>query len=99
MSPDPTDFTAFEAAARAAGFDEVLTREWAPSLQLAEHTHPFSVSARVARGEMWLIVDGNDRHMRAGDHFQLAQDVPHAERYGPDGATVWVARRKADRAG
>lgn len=95
MKLDASDLAAFEAAARAAGFDEVLTREWAPGLQLAEHAHPFSVSAHVARGEMWLIVDGNSRHIRAGEDFQLARDVPHAERYGPDGATVWVARRGA----
>jgi quercetin dioxygenase-like cupin family protein len=98
MSLDPNDFATFEAASRAAGFDEVLTREWAPGLQLAEHTHPFTVSARVARGEMWLIVDGGDRHLRAGDEFQLEHDVLHGERYGPDGATVWVARRSAAKA-
>lgn len=33
------------------------------------------------------------RHLHAGDTFMLARDVPHTERYGPDGATYWVARR------
>jgi hypothetical protein len=28
-----------------------------------------------------------------GDDFALERDVPHAERYGADGATYWVGRR------
>jgi hypothetical protein len=32
------------------------------------------------------------QHLKAGDTFRLARDVPHAELYGPQGATVWVAR-------
>jgi hypothetical protein len=28
-----------------------------------------------------------------GDQFTLDHDVPHAERYGADGASYWVARR------
>ena len=46
MSAEPAAFAAFEAEARAAGCDEVLTR-----------------------------------------------DLPHAERYGADGATVGMARQ------
>jgi len=41
-------------------------------------THPFAVQARVVRSEVWLSVGGE----------------PHAERYGADGATFWVARRR-----
>jgi hypothetical protein len=33
------------------------------------------------------------RHLRAGDTFALDAEVPHAERYGAQGATFWVARR------
>jgi uncharacterized RmlC-like cupin family protein len=32
------------------------------------------------------------KHLKAGDFFRLARDVPHAELYGSEGATVWVAR-------
>jgi quercetin dioxygenase-like cupin family protein len=88
-------FHAFEAQALAEGFDEVLEREWAPHAELGLHTHPFSVKALVLRGELWLTVDGDTRHLRPGDRFALDRDVPHAERYGAEGAVYWVARRNA----
>jgi len=88
-------YAGFEAAARAEGFDEVLVREWSPALVLETHRHPFAVKAHVARGEFWLAEGEQVRHLSAGDGFELARDVAHAERYGPQGATVWVARRHA----
>jgi hypothetical protein len=86
-------FTQFEAQARAEGFDQVLERKWAPLVQLDTHTHPFAVKAVVVQGEMWLIEGGHTRHLRPGDTFELGREAPHAERYGPAGATYWVARR------
>lgn len=86
-------FAEFEARARADGFDDVLERRWAAGSVVDTHTHPFAVQAIVAEGEMWLTCDGTTRHLRAGDRFELARDVPHAERYGTDGTTLWVARR------
>jgi quercetin dioxygenase-like cupin family protein len=88
-----TEFSKFEAASRALGFDEVLVREWAPLTVLETHTHPFAVQAVVVAGEMWLTEGAQTRHLVAGDGFELAPDVPHAERYGAAGATYWVARR------
>ena len=46
----------------------------------------------VVEGEMWLTVDGETQHLRPGDRFDLPPGKPHAERYGPEGATYWVAR-------
>ncbi len=86
-------FSAFEAAARARGFDEVLERVWPPLAVLDTHTHPFAVEARVVRGEMWLTVGDSTRHLVPGDSFELAHAEPHAERYGADGAVFWAARR------
>ena len=88
-------FAEFEAAARARGFDEVLERQWAAGTVLDTHTHPFSVEARVVQGEMWLSCGEQTRHLRPGDSFELARNVAHAERYGTEGATYWVARRNA----
>ena len=88
-------FAAFEAEARAAGFDEVLERHWAPNTVLDTHSHPFAVKAVVMQGEMWLSHDGATRHLRPGDGFTLAHEAPHAERDGTDGATFWAARRHA----
>jgi len=44
---------------------------------------------------MWLTVDGVTQHLQPGDRFDLPAGRPHAERYGPQGATYWVARSKA----
>ncbi|MBS1143630.1 MAG: hypothetical protein H6R14_1036 [Proteobacteria bacterium] len=89
----PVTFEEFKGQALADGFDEVLARNWPPDAILDTHTHPFAVKARVVQGEMWLSVGGQTLHLRVGDDFALARDEPHAERYGTDGATYWVARR------
>jgi quercetin dioxygenase-like cupin family protein len=92
--PTMTSFQHFEQQARNEGFDEVVEREWPPGAVLDTHTHPFSVKAVVVRGEMWLTVAGSTRHLGPGEFFELECEVAHAERYGQQGATYWVARRK-----
>ena len=91
----PLRFADFEAAERAAGCTEVLARSWDPGAELREHTHPFRARALVVQGEMWLTIDGQTRHLLPGDRFDVAAGQPHAERYGPEGATYWVARTNA----
>lgn len=86
-------FEAFEAQARSQGFDEVLVREWKPGQVMDTHTHPFAIDALVVRGEFTLQCGGKRRLVKTGEGFELAREVPHAEFYGPDGATFWVARR------
>jgi hypothetical protein len=87
-------FAAFETAALAQGYDEVLERRWAPATVLETHVHPFAVKALVVGGEMWLSVGDQTRHLSTGDEFELERDVAHSERYGDQGATYWVARRR-----
>ena len=86
-------FENFQSAALQEGFDEVIVRTWDPLTVLDTHTHPFGVKALVTQGEMWLTVGDSTQHLQAGDRFELAREVPHAERYGPQGATYWVARQ------
>jgi len=86
-------FDAFRASARTLGFDEVVERVWKPGTVLDTHTHAFAARALVVQGEMWLTVGADTRHLLPGDTFALERDVPHAERYGAEGATYWVARR------
>jgi quercetin dioxygenase-like cupin family protein len=83
---------AFTAQSLEEGFDEIIVREWEAHLKLDTHTHPFDVSAHVVHGEYWLTLGDRTQHLKAGDNFRLARDVPHAELYGAQGATVWVAR-------
>lgn len=93
MATPPTTFEQFRDEALRQGYHEALVREWAPGQQAAWHEHPFDTRGLVVRGEFWLTVGGDTRHLRAGDTFELARHVPHAERYGPEGATFWAARR------
>jgi len=86
-------FDEFKAQALGEGFDEVLERSWPADAILDTHTHPFALKARVVAGEMWLTVGDKTQQLQAGDDFALERDVPHAERYGHQGATYWVARR------
>jgi len=84
----------FEARARSLGFEEIVERKWEPLHELATHSHPFAFRAIVVRGQMWLTVGAKTRHLQPGDTFELDCEVPHAERYGPEGATYRVARRR-----
>jgi quercetin dioxygenase-like cupin family protein len=88
-----TTFEDFKTAALAQGYDEVLVREWVPGQVVGTHTHPFEVKALVVRGELALTCSGHTQRIVAGGGFELAREAPHAEHYGPEGATFWVARR------
>lgn len=88
-------FADFEAQARAQGFDEVMEKIWAPRQEVPQHQHPFDVNVRVMAGEVWLTCGSEVKHLVAGTGFQLARGEMHTERYGPEGATFWVARRHA----
>jgi len=85
----------FESQALAQGYGAVVVRQWEPGTVLDSHTHPFDASALVVAGDMWLTVGTVTRHLGPGDRFEVAHGVVHAERYGPQGATYWVARREA----
>jgi AraC-like ligand binding domain len=93
LAVSTTDFQTFAAAAKARGFDEVVERAWPANAEVAAHRHDFAVHALVVSGEMWLTCAGATRHLRPGDTFELAHAAEHAERYGPEGATYWAARR------
>ena len=86
-------FDEFQSLARQHGAEEVMEREWAPNQEIATHAHPFEAQALVTAGEMWLIRADRTEHLRVGDSFHLLPNTVHSERYGPDGATYWVARR------
>ncbi len=88
-------FEQYAAEAKALGADEVVERVWAPDTVVDTHGHPFAADALVVAGEMWLTQGGVERHLGVGDTFSLAADEPHAERYGAQGATYWVARRRS----
>ena len=88
-----SNFDEFKQTSLAAGFDEVLARDWAPNTVLDTHTHPFGVHAVLTRGEMWLTTNGHTQHLVPGSIFELEPDVLHDELYGAEGAAYWVARK------
>lgn len=47
----------------------------------------------VVHGELWLSVGSAMTHIVSGGGFELERGTEHAERYGSEGATFWVARR------
>ncbi|GKT18961.1 AraC family ligand binding domain-containing protein [Acidovorax sp. SUPP2522] len=94
-APIPATFEDFEREALAKGYEQALVRTWAPQQIVQEHRHDFHASALVVAGEMWLTQSGTTRHLVPGDTFELDRLEPHEERYGPDGATYWVARRSS----
>ena len=87
-------FEDFAISARAGGFEEVLERVWGPGVEVDTHTHDFDAQALVVEGEMWLTRDGVTQHLTNGGTFSIGRGVPHSERYGSEGATFWVARRR-----
>ena len=87
------NFEQFESDAHAAGFDEAIVREWAAHQVIPMHSHPFDASAVVTQGEMWLTCDGDTQYLTRGGTFNLPRGKLHSERYGPEGAVYWVARR------
>ena len=88
----PQPFSEFEAIERARGCTEVLARSYEPNTVVPEHTHEFTARALVVQGEMWLTQNGATQHLQPGDRFEVVRGTPHTERYGPQGATYWVAR-------
>lgn len=88
------DRAAFESELRRDGYDEILLREWEPSKQVPEHTHPFDTRAVVLEGEFTLTCEGKSRVLRQGDVFAVAANTPHSESYGPAGARFLAGRRK-----
>jgi quercetin dioxygenase-like cupin family protein len=88
-------FENFRASSLEAGADEVLEKRYAPGEVVETHAHPFTADALVTEGEMWLIRAGETQHLKVGDTFHLPNGTQHSEKYGPEGATYWVARRNS----
>jgi quercetin dioxygenase-like cupin family protein len=77
------------------GYTEILTREFAAGVVLAEHSHAWDARLHVLRGEMQLDCGDCARTLRAGDHCEVPCGALHAERYGPDGTSLLIGRRYA----
>ena len=88
-----TNLIEFTAQAMDDGFDEVIQKEWAPNLVLEKHAHPFDARVQVVAGQVKLEFANGSQTYEPGDGFFILRGTEHAEQYGPQGATFWVARK------
>lgn len=98
MTANPSALThdqlqAFEAGLQADGFVELQTREIPAGTHNDDHAHPFEVRALMLDGELQLTCDGRTATYLAGDVFTMAAGKPHAEQFGPAGASYLVGRK------
>lgn len=88
-----TNLAEFTAQALEDGFDEIIQRDWAPNLVIEMHTHPFDARVQLASGQVTLKLANGTQVFEAGQSFFIARGTEHAETYGAEGATFWVARK------
>jgi mannose-6-phosphate isomerase-like protein (cupin superfamily) len=87
------DSQTFTAAARAAGYDEIVEREMPAGFRDAEHTHAFDARILVTEGEFTITLGGATRTYGAGESFEVPAGTPHAEAVGAALLRYTVARR------
>lgn len=87
------DRATWEAALAADGFAGPLDRRMAAGEVVPEHTHPFDARVLILEGEYLLTEAGMTRRFGPGEAFELLAHIPHAEAFGPEGASFLVGRR------
>ena len=87
------DRATWEAALAADGFAGPLDRRMAAGEVVPEHTHPFDARVLILKGEYLLTEAGTTRRFGPGEAFELPAHIPHAEAFGPEGASFLVGRR------
>jgi len=88
------DTSAFEAALKADGFTEILTREIAAGQNFAEHTHPYDARGLTLAGHFTVTAGLDVQQCPPGKFFALTAGTPHTEASGPEGATLLIGRRQ-----
>lgn len=83
----------FSAQAIEDGFNEIIQKDWAPNLAIEKHTHPFDARVQVAKGQVALELASGTQVFECGQSFYIPRGTEHAEQYGAEGATFWVARK------
>ncbi len=84
------DEAAFREALVARGGGVPTLVHWAAGYARVEHSHAFDAFGLVVAGSFTLTTSDASRVLRAGDSFELAAGIAHAES-APEGASVLVA--------
>lgn len=88
------DETTFRERLAADGYDEVLSRTLEPGYSNELHEHPFDARLYIAAGELVLGTPGGETTFRPGDVCVVPRGDRHFERYGLEGATLVIGRRR-----
>jgi quercetin dioxygenase-like cupin family protein len=83
----------FEANLKADGYTEIETQSLQPRPGKGHHGHHFSIRGLVLAGAFTVTQDNQRVTYGPGDIFAVAQDHPHDEEVGPEGARVLVGRK------
>ena len=83
----------FRRELRARGYAEPQTRDYDPDVDNEMHTHEFSAMVLVKSGEFTLALEDRVTTYGPGEWCELEAGTVHAERTGPGGASVLLARK------
>jgi quercetin dioxygenase-like cupin family protein len=95
ISSPPTEAERSEFSQRLVreGFLDTEVKTIEAGKVVGEHSHPFDVRALVLSGQATIDCGAGPRTYRPGDIVDVAANVVHTERYGPDGYSILVGRR------
>jgi quercetin dioxygenase-like cupin family protein len=82
----------FRELLKAEGYTKTLSITRQANEGLDTHSHPFEAKALVTQGSLSITVT-KEQTYNVGDTFHLLANVPHTERYGPNGVTYLVGRK------
>jgi quercetin dioxygenase-like cupin family protein len=87
------DTPTFTADAKAAGYTDISERDLSTATGPEPHTHDFDARLLVTGGSITLTIDGQSTTYTAGDQCEVPRGTIHAEKVGPDGVKLTVAKR------
>ena len=83
----------FRQHAQERGYGDFQAKDYAPRTGGALHTHEFSVMLLVLSGDFSLAFEDGTTSYRPGEVCELAANIMHTERAGPEGAKVLLSKR------
>jgi len=83
----------FRQRAHAQGYADLQLKDYVPNRDGPLHTHDFSVMLLVLGGHFSLGFEDGATSYLPGEVCELAANVMHTERAGPEGAKVLLAKR------
>ena len=85
----------FRQLALERGYGEFQIKTYVAHNDGPLHAHAFSVMLLVTEGHFALAFEDGTSNYRPGEVCELAANVMHTERAGPQGASVLLAKRMA----